>query len=229
MSWSDIPSVELYYAEESAGCRAVLMLIEELGLSVEKHRVDIYQKFEQRKPWFTKMNPQHTVPTISDEGIFLWESRAILQYLVNKYGEEKPSLYPVSAEERAQVDRILFFDLGCLSKSIVDYFNPQVLAGEDADERKANTLKQSLEYLDQFLEDTRYVAGDHLTIADFSILGSISHLESMDFRIKSYCNVYKWAERLKIELPYYEKVNSDGIQKHRDWAKNQRKTSRTLK
>lgn len=229
MSWSEIPSVELYYAEESAGCRAVLMCIEELGINVELHKMDIYQKFEQRKPWFMKMNPQHTVPTINDEGLILWESRAILQYLVNKFGEEKSYLYPPDPQERAQVDRILFFDLGCLSKSIVDFFNPQVLAGEDADERKGNALKQALEYLDQFLEESRYLAGDKLTIADLSVLGSITHLESMEFRIKSYGNVFKWVERLKMELPYYEKCNSDGIKKHRDWAKNQRKTSRSLK
>jgi hypothetical protein len=29
------------------------------------------------------------------------------------------------------------------------------MSGEDADERKANALKQSLEYIDMFLEKTR--------------------------------------------------------------------------
>eukprot|EP00088_Acartia_fossae_P009531 TRINITY_DN14637_c0_g1_i1.p1 TRINITY_DN14637_c0_g1~~TRINITY_DN14637_c0_g1_i1.p1 ORF type:complete len:232 (+),score=16.15 TRINITY_DN14637_c0_g1_i1:88-783(+) len=231
MSWSEIPSIELYYAEESSACRSVLMCIKELELDVDLHKVDIYQKFEQRKPWFMKMNPQHTVPTITDRdtGLVLWESRAILQYLANKYGDGKASLYPRDPDLRATVDRILFFDLGCLSKSIVDYFNPQVLAGEDADEVKGNALKQALEYLDLFLQETRYVAGETLTIADLSVLGSITQLESMDFRIKAYGNVFKWVERLKLELPYYEDCNLVGIEKHRAWAKNQRKTSRTLK
>ena len=31
------------------------------------------------------------------------------------------------------------------------------MSGEDADERKANALKQSLEYIDLFLEKTKYV------------------------------------------------------------------------
>ena len=52
-------------------------------------------------------------------------SRAILCYLVNKYGQEEPrksQLYPADPETRALVDRLLFFDNGTLYKNIVDYF-----------------------------------------------------------------------------------------------------------
>ncbi len=34
--------------------------------------------------------------------------------------------------------------------------HPQLMSGEDADERKANVLKQSLDYLDIFLESNRW-------------------------------------------------------------------------
>jgi hypothetical protein len=52
-------------------------------------------------------------------------SRAIMCYLVNKYSgddPEKQKLYPTDPEQRAIVDRSLFFDIGSLYKSIVDYF-----------------------------------------------------------------------------------------------------------
>ena len=52
-------------------------------------------------------------------------SRSILCYLVNKYGretEKNSQLYPVDPEQRAMVDRLLFFDNGTLYKNIVDYF-----------------------------------------------------------------------------------------------------------
>ena len=52
-------------------------------------------------------------------------SRAILCYLVNKYGADCPhksQLYPQDPEQRALVDRLLFFDNGTLYKNIVDYF-----------------------------------------------------------------------------------------------------------
>ena len=52
-------------------------------------------------------------------------SRSILCYLVNKYGrdtEQNSQLYPLDPEQRAMVDRLLFFDNGTLYKNIVDYF-----------------------------------------------------------------------------------------------------------
>jgi len=98
------------------------------------------------------------------------------------------------------------------------------MSGEDADERKANALKQSLEYIDLFLEKTRYCAGPHLTIADFSILASVTQLEGMDYKITAYPNLCKWVERLKSELPYYESCNSAGIEMFRAWAKNKNRS-----
>jgi len=225
MSWTGI---ELYFTPGSPGCRSVLMLLRELDLEVELVKLDMYQKYEHRKPWFVRMNPQHTVPTLNDNGFILWESRAILQYLVSKYGSHKSELYPVDPERRANVDKLLFFDIGSLYKSLVDYFHPQLMSGAEADQRKGNAFKQALDYLDLFLENNRYVSGDHLTIADFSILGSVTQLEGMDYRITSYGNLYKWVERLKKELPYYEECNAGGIEAFRAWAMNQKNSNKLI-
>ena len=62
-----------------------------------------------------------------------------------------------------------------------------LLTGEwNADETKANAVKTSLDYLDGFLSKQKYVASDDLTIADFSVLSSITQLEAMDYKLDSY-------------------------------------------
>ncbi len=60
------------------------------------------------------------------------------------------------------------------------------MSGENGDDRKANALKTSLDYLDGFLGTQSYIAGDFLTVADFSVLSSITQLEAMDYKLPSY-------------------------------------------
>lgn len=59
------------------------------------------------------MNPQHTVPTMDDNGFYIWDSHAISTYLIQKYGKDD-SLYPKDLQKRAVIDQRLHFDSGTL-------------------------------------------------------------------------------------------------------------------
>lgn len=58
---------------------------------------------------FIKINPQHTIPTIVDDGKSVWDSAAIMTYLVGKYASDD-SLYPKDLYLRAVVDQRLYFN-----------------------------------------------------------------------------------------------------------------------
>jgi glutathione S-transferase len=66
-------------------------------------------------------NPLHTVPTLDDNGLYLADSRGILQYFANAYGKDD-SLYPKDPKKRAIVDQRFFFDLGTLYKAFSDAY-----------------------------------------------------------------------------------------------------------
>ena len=109
--------IDFYFAKMSSPSRAVWMAFKQLNLEFNPHTVDL-RAGEQLKPEFLKINPAHTVPTIVDGDLSLWESRAILQYLFNKYAP-KSSLYPSDPKKRAIVDRALNFDVS-YNKSIYE-------------------------------------------------------------------------------------------------------------
>ena len=79
------------------------------------------------------------------------------------------------------------------------------MSGEEADERKANALKQSLDYLDLFLAASPYVATSHLTIADFSILASVTQLEGMEYKITAYpwVRTIYLARKVRMSLSFH--------------------------
>lgn len=106
----------LYHSPYSPFSRSVLLLARYLNIDVEVKVLDIVVKREQLEPEFVKINPEHTVPTIVDNGFILWESRAILTYLLDSKAPEK---VPTSPKEKAIVNQRLQFDQG----SLVPKFN----------------------------------------------------------------------------------------------------------
>lgn len=218
MAWL---STEFYSYPGSAPCRAVWMLIKALNVEVDLKEVDLL-KAENKRPWFLRLNPQHTVPTLSDQGYVIWESRAIMQYLCNKYcTDANQHFYPKEPEERGTVDRLLFFDMGTLNYAIKEYFRPRVYEGLPPDAEKENLLKQSLDYLDNLLEAVGgpYLCGEKLTIADLAILASLTELDAMGYAYKCYGDVTRWSNRLRDQLPYYKECCIKGIEMTRQRVK----------
>ncbi|CAK1541248.1 unnamed protein product [Leptosia nina] len=201
--------MDLYYLPGSAPCRAVLLTARALNLNLNLKLVDMHHS-DHLKPEFLKMNPQHTVPTLVDDGFPIAESRAIMAYLVNKYSKGN-TLYPEEPKARALVDMRLDFDIGTLYQRFADYFYPQVFYGASADKEKLAKVEDALNLLDTFLEGQKYVAGPNLTLADLSIIAGVSSFEASDIDFKKYANVKRWYETVKATAPGYQEANEKGL------------------
>ncbi|ALC46047.1 GstD6 [Drosophila busckii] len=200
--------MDFYYLPASAPCRSVLMTAAAVGVKLNKILLNTANK-EQLKPEFIKINPQHTIPTLVDNGFSIWESRAIMAYLAEKYGKED-SLFPKDPKQRALVNQRLYFDMGTLYQSFAAYYYPQFRSSAPADPELYKKIEVAFDFLNTFLEGEQFVAGKTLTIADIAMLSTVSTFEAVGFKLDSYPNVAKWYQNAQKVTPGWNE-NIEGI------------------
>ncbi|XP_036143325.1 glutathione S-transferase 1 isoform X2 [Monomorium pharaonis] len=214
--------IDLYQVTGSAPCRSVRLAAAAVGVDINLKHVDLMGG-EHLKPEFIKMNPQHTVPTLDDNGLYLWESRAIMTYLVNQYGKND-SLYPKDPKKRAVVDQRLFFDMGSLYQAFADYYYPMIFTNVTPEQAKYDKINNTLSILDKFLEGENYVAGKTLTLADLTIVVTISNYKLMDHDLSKYSNINRWFARIQAEAPKYNEIEIEsGMKEFKNFIDNIKK------
>ncbi|XP_049856670.1 glutathione S-transferase 1-like isoform X2 [Schistocerca gregaria] len=163
----------LYNHPLSPPCRLVQVIAGIIGVDLKIEDVkDVYK--DLKTPEMLKKNPQHTVPLLEDNGLYISESRAIIMYLVSKYAKDD-SLYPKDINKRVLVDQRLFFDQDLyhrMSNVIMPIFQ-----GKDVEPSNIKKANDSLETLNRMLDGKQWLAGDKVTIADYSVAITLSALE----------------------------------------------------
>src|SRR6266852_5049331 len=93
----EVAMLKIWGRTTSSNVQKVLWCCAELGIAYE--RVDLGGPFGgNRDPEYLAMNPNGRVPTISDDGLILWESNTICRYLAaTRHGER---LYPSAPAAR---------------------------------------------------------------------------------------------------------------------------------
>lgn len=199
--------IDFYYVPRSSMCNAISMVAKAVGVELNLILTEL-KNGDHLKPEFIKINPQHTIPTINDNGFGLWETRAIITYLVEKYGKDD-SLYPKDPQKRAVVNQRLYFDLGTLYKGFADYYYPQFLQNKPGDPEMYKKAQDAMAFLNLFLEGNKFVAGDYLSVADFQIITTVMAYEMGRFDLEAYPNVKRWYATLKAQLPGFEQSHKN--------------------
>ena len=78
-----------------------------------------------------------------------------------------------------------------------------------ANPQDETALKVILKAIDDIpeIQSGGYVAGDHMTLADISLLATLTFLECIHYDVSNYKHVTSWIQRLKKEIPSYDDVN----------------------
>uniref|UniRef100_A0A182YJR6 glutathione transferase n=1 Tax=Anopheles stephensi TaxID=30069 RepID=A0A182YJR6_ANOST len=207
--------MDFYHLPLSAPCQAVRLVAKALKLHLNLKELDLLSG-EHLKPEFLKINPQHTIPTLVDNDFVLWESRAILTYLCEKYGQND-GLYPKDPKKRAMVNQRLYFDMGTLYQRFSEAFYPVMMEGKELNPEKVQKLDEALEFLETFLDKTAFAAGDKLTVADLSLLASITTIDvTAAYDLSKYANIQRWYGQLKESVAGHEEICVEGAHKFRE-------------
>ncbi len=188
----------------------VIALAQHLGLDCEICIVDLF-KGEQTKPEFARLNPNKKMPVLEDNGFVLWESNAILQYLASKKPES--GLWPTDAKRQADISRWQFWDMAHWDPSCAILVFERVvkqLSGQgDPDPAQIAKGEQEFrryaEVLDGTLKGRKWLTGNDLTVADFSIGAGMVYSEQAKYPMAPYSEIRRWYANLAA-LPGWKKA-----------------------
>lgn len=193
----------------------VAYLLEELGLTYDTIFLD-YRKDEQKSSEHIKLNPNGRIPTIIDHknsDFSLWESNAILQYLVDQYDKEG-KFSVTTPEDKYKQSQWLYFQASGQGPYFgqlgwFKLYHPEKFTS--AIDRYEKEVKRVFGVLESVLSKQDWLVGGKYTIADLSFLAwhnmaVNSLLDNFDCG-KEYPSLDKWAKTMD-ERSAIKKVNS---------------------
>lgn len=89
--------------------------------------------------------------------------------------------------------------------------------GAPADPEKLKKLEEAIGYLDGFLANTKYVAGENPTVADYSIYATFSNLTVAAYDFSKFSNATRWFNECSKNLPGVE-ANEAGMEVMKGYA-----------
>ena len=156
---------------------------------------------ETRTPAYRAINLMGEVPILLHKDLVLSQSGVILDYLADSLGQFGPD----DDTERREIMRWMFFDNHKLTSYTATLRFMRTFT-ESPDPAVVRFLRGRAEaawgVLDSHLAGRRFVVGDHLTIADFSLCGYLFWPEEIGVEWNGFPHIRDWLARIAAEPRY---------------------------
>jgi glutathione S-transferase len=204
-------SIEIYAFPPSPRAFKVMALANHLGLDWTLRLLDL-PKGGHKTAQYAALNPNVRMPTLKDGDYVLWESNAILQYLAGKKPES--GLLPKDERARLDVTRWQFWDLAhwdptCVIFAFEYVVKPFVLRAGEPDmaaiAKGTEAFHRAAKVLDGQLKGKKFVTGDTLTVADFSLGAPMKFADMAHYPLEPYGEIKRWYATL-CALPAWQKT-----------------------
>jgi len=213
----------LFYDAARPNPRAIRMFMLEKGINLPMRDMDV-DGGENRLPDFVARNPGGQVPVLElDDGTWLAESGAILQFLEEQYPELP--LIGATAEERAitrmwqrRIERRITEPLYAAfhyGPAFEMYKSRMVVLPDCVDGFKA-LMHDGLSWLDELLSDTNSIIPDRFSVVDITLFVALDFADSIGWAIPSELKqINRWfattSARPSVKASLHDKSAQTGI------------------
>lgn len=212
---------------ETSRSQRVLWLLEELGLPYEIVRYQRDPRSRLAPPELKAIHPLGKSPVITDGGITVAESGAILEYLAETYGAQAgATLTPrPGTPEHRQCRFWMHYAEGSLMPWLVmklvfstiptqpmPFFVRPVARGickQVQGKLIDPNLATALDFMDKHLASHAWFSGDQMTLADFQMSFAVEAAMSRADNTASYPHLKAYRDRM-VALPAYRRAVEKG-------------------
>lgn len=191
--------MKLYYFDVLSP-RKACAVAKYLKLPIEYITVDL-TKGEQRAPGYLALNPNAKVPTLVDGEEIIREADAIICYMSEKASAglwphdgrrqiDITSWFSWNAQHFTRATGSLYFENIIKPRFVIGAPTPAAVDQATADFRRYATV------LDGHLKGRKWLVGDGLTVADFSVAVTLPYAEKAKIPIDEFPEVRRWHDQL---------------------------------
>ncbi len=201
--------IKLYHAPMTRSVR-IVWLLEELGLDYELVKLG-FMTGDLQKPEYLAKSPLGKVPAIEDGEVRMFESGAIIEYLLEKYGAGRLAPAP-GTPARAEFLQWLHFAEATAMPPLVDilantFIKPEAQRIPQVAEEAKPRVARILALLDRQLAGRKFLLGDEFSAADIMMGFTVGGAQLVGLLDERYPNVQAYMARLS-ERPAFKKASA---------------------
>ncbi|GAB3266817.1 glutathione S-transferase family protein [Chitinimonas naiadis] len=187
---------------QSGNCYKLKLALEQLDLPYRWQELDT-RSGATRTPAFLAKNPNGKVPVLElPDGSFLSESNAILCYLA-----DGSDLWPRERRASAEVLQWLFFEQYSHEPYVATVrfwikFTDQATTLADEIAKRRIQGYRALGVMEQRLQSSPFLTGEHYTIADIALYAYTHVAEEGGFSLAEYPAIRAWLDRVQATPGY---------------------------
>lgn len=199
--------LKIYHVKGTRSVRPI-WLCHELDLPVEIETIDFSPAFRNSPAW-RAISPAGKVPIMTDGDLTMFESGAMIDYILERYGEGRLRPAPGTAQSALHhqwcwfSEATLLRPLG-LNRLMTHKAGDQDAMASDA-EKKA---RECLHVVDQAVSDRDYLLGSEFDASDIMMGYSLALLDSLKVLDDQYPRARGYLDRLKARPAFMRTMSA---------------------